>query len=29
VAPARLPDMIIPFKADIYRAVLDAFRDYL
>jgi len=29
VPPSRLPDMIIPFKADIYRAVLDIFRDFI
>ena len=29
VPPARLPEMIIPFKADIYQAVLETFREYL
>jgi putative (di)nucleoside polyphosphate hydrolase len=26
VAPDRLPDLIVPFKKDVYRAVLDQFR---
>ncbi len=27
--PARLPDLIVPFKRDLYREVLEAFADYL
>jgi len=27
--PARLPDLIVPFKRELYREVLDAFADYL
>ena len=29
VEPDRLPDLIVPFKRDLYREVLDAFADYL
>ena len=29
VDPARLPDLIVPFKRDMYRAILDGFRAYL
>ncbi|MEP7315131.1 MAG: RNA pyrophosphohydrolase [Sphingomicrobium sp.] len=29
VAPDRLPDLIVPFKRDMYRAVIDGFRDWL
>lgn len=29
VAPNRLPELIVPFKRDIYRQVLDEFADYL
>ena len=27
--PERLPDLIVPFKRELYREVLDAFADYL
>jgi putative (di)nucleoside polyphosphate hydrolase len=27
--PGELPDMIVPFKRDLYRRVLDAFREWL
>ena len=27
--PARLPDMIVPFKRDLYRRLLEEFADYL
>ena len=29
VAPDRLPDMIVPFKRDMYRALVDSFRQWL
>jgi putative (di)nucleoside polyphosphate hydrolase len=29
VEPERLPELIVPFKRDLYREVLDAFADYL
>jgi putative (di)nucleoside polyphosphate hydrolase len=29
VAPAALPDLIVPFKKRVYRAVLDEFRDLI
>jgi len=29
VEPERLPDLIVPFKRDLYRKLLDAFADYL
>ena len=29
VEPQRLPDLIVPFKRDLYREVLEAFADYL
>ena len=29
VDPARLPDLIVPFKRDMYRDILDGFRDWL
>jgi putative (di)nucleoside polyphosphate hydrolase len=29
VEPARLPDLIVPFKRDLYREILDAFADCL
>ena len=29
MAPAQLPDAIVPFKRDVYVAVLDAFADHL
>jgi len=29
MAPAELPDAIVPFKRDVYLAVLDAFADHL
>ena len=29
VEPERLPDMIVPFKRDLYRRLLDEFADYL
>jgi putative (di)nucleoside polyphosphate hydrolase len=29
VEPARLPELIVPFKRDLYREVLDAFAEYL
>lgn len=29
VDPERLPDLIVPFKRDLYREVLDAFADWL
>jgi putative (di)nucleoside polyphosphate hydrolase len=29
VEPERLPDLIVPFKRELYREVLDAFADYL
>ena len=28
VAPALLPDLIVPFKRDVYQQVVDAFSDY-
>jgi len=28
-APERLPELIVPFKRELYREVLDAFADYL
>ena len=29
VEPKRLPDLIVPFKRDLYRELLDAFADYI
>ena len=29
VAPDLLPELIVPFKRDMYRAILDGFRDWL
>ena len=29
VDPQRLPELIVPFKRDMYRAILDGFRDWL
>ena len=29
VEPQRLPDLIVPFKRDLYRKLLDAFAEYL
>jgi putative (di)nucleoside polyphosphate hydrolase len=29
VEPARLPDLIVPFKRDLYRRLLEEFADYL
>ena len=29
VAPDRLPEMIVPFKRDMYRALVDSFRQWL
>jgi putative (di)nucleoside polyphosphate hydrolase len=29
VEPARLPELIVPFKRDLYRRLLDEFSDYL
>ena len=29
VAPAELPNMIVPFKRDMYRAIVDGFTDHL
>ncbi len=29
VEPARLPDLIVPFKRDLYREVLEAFEEWL
>jgi putative (di)nucleoside polyphosphate hydrolase len=29
VEPARLPDLIVPFKRDLYRRLLNEFRDHL
>ena len=29
VEPGHLPELIVPFKRDLYREVLDAFADYL
>ena len=29
IEPARLPDLIVPFKRELYRRLLDEFADYL
>ncbi len=29
VEPRQLPELIVPFKRDLYRELLDAFADYL
>jgi hypothetical protein len=29
VEPAELPDLIVPFKRDLYRCLLDQFREQL
>ena len=29
VEPAQLPELIVPFKRDLYRRLLEEFRDYL
>ena len=29
VDPAHLPDMIVPFKRDMYRAIVDGFGEWL